>query len=70
MRLEGKYVPSGGFSEVWLYTRCKQVNYIPYDGTNINTALNIAVNEGLCPNNFSWIWEKIPKRVVLSWQLI
>lgn len=50
MRLQGQPVPEGGFSQAWLYTRCKQIDGIPNTrGTYIFTALEIAQNEGLCP---------------------
>lgn len=50
MRLQGQAVPEGGFSQAWLYTRCKQLDGVPgIGGTYIFTALEVAKNEGLCP---------------------
>ena len=52
MRLQGMAVPEGGFSIAWLYARCKQLDGVPsVRGTYIFTALEIAKNEGLCPES-------------------
>lgn len=51
MRLKGLAVPDGGFSQAYLYARCKQLDGIPTtEGTYIRTALNIAMTEGLVPD--------------------
>lgn len=50
MRLNSYKVPEGGFSQAYLYARCKQLDGIPNtEGTYIRTALQIAMTEGLCP---------------------
>lgn len=51
MRSKNIIVPTGGFSKVWLYTKCKEIDKHPNeDGTYVETALKIALNEGLCPD--------------------
>lgn len=50
MKMQGIEVPPDGFSKVWLYLKCKEIDGVPNErGTYIYTALEIAKTIGLCP---------------------
>lgn len=50
MKMQGLDVPEGGFSKAWLYTKCKEIDDNPDNGTYIGTALSVAIKHGLCPD--------------------
>lgn len=51
MRQAGLEVAENGFSKVWLYTKCKEIDNSDDDGTYLWIALKIATDIGLCPED-------------------